>query len=47
MVKIYDEIVNGKRVTKYKMTEEEIVKAKEMKAKLDEMRNGPKGNPKD
>ena len=39
MIKIYDEIVNGKRVTKYKMTEDEIAKAKEMKAKLDEMRN--------
>jgi hypothetical protein len=39
MIKVYDEIVNGKRVTKYKMTEEEKAKAEERKAKLEEMRN--------
>ena len=38
MIKIFDEIVDGKRVVKYKMTEEEIAKAKEMKAKREEMR---------
>lgn len=38
MIKIFDEIVDGKRVVKYKMTEEEIAKAKEMKAKREEVR---------
>jgi hypothetical protein len=38
MIKIFDEIIDGKRVIKYKMTEEEIAKAEEMKAKREEMR---------
>jgi len=46
MIKIFDEIVDGKRVIKYKMTEEEIAKAKEMRAKREEMKNRPKGKPK-
>ena len=40
MIKIFDEIIDGKRVTKYKMTEKEIAKAEEMRKKRDEMRKG-------
>ena len=44
MIKIFDEIVDGKRVVKYKMTEEEIAKAREMKAKREEMKKKLKKN---
>jgi hypothetical protein len=39
MIKIFDEIIDGKRVIKYKMTEEEIAKAEEMRRKMEEMKN--------
>ena len=44
MIKIFDEIVDGKRVVKYKMTEEEIAKAKEMRSKREEMKKKLKKN---
>jgi hypothetical protein len=44
MIKIFDEIVDGKMVVKYKMTEEEIAKVEEMKAKREEMKKKLKKN---
>ena len=44
MIKIFDEIVDGKRVIKYKMMEEEIAKAKEMREKREEMKKKLKKN---
>ena len=39
MEKIFDEIVDGKRVIKLKMTETEIEEAKKRKAEMEEREN--------
>ena len=44
MIKVFDEMVDGKRVVKYRMTDEDKEKAREMRERLEELRNKKREN---